>query len=213
MFDVRGWKLGEGTLLYVPKFIENPDELYEESKKLSFTPETVKMFGKISTLKKRQTVDYGVEYSYNAGAKKSIEWEPLALAMKQKLEESLGKVLQQCACNWYLDPEGYISAHVDKSTVLPGGSKKSPPKTIVSLSLGAERIMALRPINAGHEGQDRNMMITLKEANACDALLIALEPGSLVIFDGVVNHAWKHAIPQSDKAKPGERISLTYREF
>jgi alkylated DNA repair dioxygenase AlkB len=47
-----------------------------------------------------------------------------------------------------------------------------------------------------------------------DAIVIDLEPGSLVIFDGVANHLWKHAIPQAENKKvAGDRISLTYREF
>ncbi len=47
-----------------------------------------------------------------------------------------------------------------------------------------------------------------------DAIVLDLEPGSLVIFDGVVNHTWKHAIPQAEnKSVAGDRISLTFREF
>jgi len=43
-------------------------------------------------------------------------------------------------------------------------------------------------------------------------LILELAPGSLVIFNGVLNHAFKHAIPQ-EREETGERISLTYREF
>ena len=43
-------------------------------------------------------------------------------------------------------------------------------------------------------------------------MILELAPGSLVIFNGVLNHTFKHAIPQ-EREETGERISLTYREF
>ena len=153
------------------------------------------------------------EYGYSKTAKASIPWEPLPLAIKQRLEAQLKRTLQQCACNYYLDPEGYISAHSDKSTPING--VKTPPNLIISLSLGSLRQMALRPIRPGHEGDDRNQLVTMADVRReKDAIVLDLEPGSLVIFNGVLNHTWKHAIPQAEnKNVAGHRISLTYREF
>jgi hypothetical protein len=116
--DIKEFKLGEGKPIYIPRWADDPDMLYQEAKKLSFTPEVIPQYGKVAPIKKRKTVDYGLEYGYSKTAKRSIEWEPLALAIKQKLEAQLGRTLMQCACNHYLDPEGYISAHSDKSTWL-----------------------------------------------------------------------------------------------
>jgi alkylated DNA repair dioxygenase AlkB len=213
ILDIRKRKLGEGELLYVPPWADDPDMLYREAKKLSFTPEIVSQFGKAVEIKKRKTVDYGLEYNYSKTAKPSIPWEPLALAIKQKLESQLGVTLQQCACNYYLDPEGYISAHSDKSTPING--IKVAPNLIISLSLGSPRQMALRPIRPGHEGDDRNQLVTMNDVRReKDAIVLDLEPGSLVIFDGVLNHTWKHAIPQAEsKEVAADRISLTYRQF
>jgi alkylated DNA repair dioxygenase AlkB len=210
---VQEYVLGEGKLIYVPGWADDPDMLYREAKKLSFTPEIIPQFGKAVEIKKRTTVDYGLEYSYSKTAKHSIEWEPLALAIKQRLEAQLGRTLLQCACNHYLDPKAYISAHSDKSTPING--IKVAPNLIVSLSLGGERQMALRPIRPGHEGDDRNQLVTMTDVRReKDAIVLDLEPGSLVILDGVLNHLWKHAIPQAeDKKAAGDRISLTYREF
>ena len=75
--------------------------------------------------------------------------------------------------------------------------------------------MALRPIRPGHEGDDRNQLVTMADVRReKDAVVLDLEPGSLVIFNGVLNHTWKHAIPQAEnKSVAGDRISLTYREF
>lgn len=210
---IKNYKLAEGELLYVPNWADDPEMLYREAKKLSFTPEIVPQFGKAVEIKKRKTVDYGLEYGYSKTAKPSIPWEPLALAIKQKLESQLGVTLQQCACNYYLDPEGYISAHSDKSTPING--VKVAPNLIISLSLGSLRQMALRPIHPGHEGDDRNQLVTMGDVRKeRDAIVLDLEPGSLVIFNGVLNHLWKHAIPQAEnKSAAGDRISLTFRRF
>lgn len=211
--DIKEYKLGEGRLIYyVPNWADDPEMLFREAKKLTFTPEIVPSYGKAVTIKKRKTVDYGLEYGYSKTAKPSIEWEPLALAIKQRLEAQLGRTLMQCACNHYLDPEGYISAHSDKSTAIH--DLKVAPNLIISLSLGCTRQMALRPIRPGHEGADRNQLVTMNDVRKeKDAVVLDLEPGSLVMFNGVLNHTWKHAIPMAENKEAGERISLTYREF
>jgi alkylated DNA repair dioxygenase AlkB len=211
--DIRRYKRGEGELIYVPNWADDPDMGYRASQKLSFTPEYVPSFGQTVEIKKRKTVDYGLEYGYSKTAKPSIPWEPFPLAIKQKLESQLGVILQQCACNYYLDSEGYISAHSDKSTLFNG--VKTAPNLIISLSFGSVRQMALRPIRPGQEGNNRNQLVTMNDVRKeKDAIVLDLEPGSLVIFNGVLNHTWKHAIPQSENKVPsGDRISLTYRNF
>jgi alkylated DNA repair dioxygenase AlkB len=211
--NIRKYRLGEGSLLYVPNWADDPDMLCREARKLSFTPEIISQYGKQVTIKKRLTVDYGLTYAYNTTAKASIEWEPLPLAIKQKLELQLARTFQQCAGNHYLDPKGYISAHSDKST--PVSDVLCAPNLIISLSLSSLRQMALRPIVPGHEGDDRNQLVTMADVRRCkDVIVLDLEPGSLVIFDGVFNHTWKHAIPQAEGSNVvGDRISLTYREF
>jgi len=66
--DIKEYTLGEGRLLYVPHWADDPDALYREAKKLSFTPENRTMYGKTNIIE-RQTVDYGLPYSYNKTAK------------------------------------------------------------------------------------------------------------------------------------------------
>jgi alkylated DNA repair dioxygenase AlkB len=209
---ITPYTLGEGQLTYIRNWAADPEMLYREAKKMPFTPEIVTMFQK-STVIERQTVDFGLPYSYNKTAKASVEWEPLALAIKQKLEWQLGRRLMQCACNYYVSPTAYIGAHCDKSTPVNGVS--TAPNLIVSLSLGSPRQMALRPIRPGREGKDSSALKTMSEVRReKDAIVLDLEPGSLVVFDGIVNHTWKHAIPQAEnKSTAGERISLTFREF
>jgi alkylated DNA repair dioxygenase AlkB len=210
--DFKEYALGEGKLIYVPHWGADPVLLLREAQKFPFTPEIVTMFQK-SRVIERQTVDFGLPYNYNKTAKASLEWEPLALAIKQKLESQLGRRLMQCACNRYVSPTAYIGAHCDKSTPVNGIS--TAPNLIISLSLGSLRQMALRPIRPGREGKDSPAFKTMSEVRReKDAIVLDLEPGSLVIFDGIANHTWKHAIPQAEnKRNTGERISLTFREF
>jgi alkylated DNA repair dioxygenase AlkB len=202
--DINEYTLGEGKLIYIPKWADNPDMLYREAKKLSFTPETVTMYGKTNTIE-RQTVDYGLPYSYNKTAKPSIEWEGIAVEVRKRLEAQLGIQLPQCACNQYASPTAYIGAHRDKNTIINGESVE--PKYIVSLSLGSARKMVFIPKEVGMQAPTVESMSKLR-----DALVFELLPGSLVLFSNAVNQNWKHAIPQ-DKTAVGERISLTYREF
>jgi len=202
--DINEYTLGEGKLIYIPRWADDPDALFREAKKLSFTPETVTMYGKTNTIE-RQTVDYGLPYSYNKTAKPSIEWEGIAIEVRNRLEAQLGITLPQCACNQYASPTAYIGAHRDKNTIVNGESVE--PKYIASLSLGSARKMVLIPKEVGMQAPTVESMSTLR-----DALVFDLLPGSLVLFSNAVNQDWKHAIPQ-DKSAAGERISLTYREF
>jgi alkylated DNA repair dioxygenase AlkB len=202
--DIMKYKPGEGELVYVPRWADDPDALYREAKKLSFTPEVVTMYGKTSTIE-RQTVDYGLPYSYNKTAKPSIKWESLAIEIRKKLEAQLGIQLPQCACNQYASPSAYIGAHRDKNTRINGESVE--PRYIASLSLGSARKMIFIPKEVGMKAPTVESMATLR-----DALVFELLPGSLVLFSNAINRYWKHAIPQ-DKSASGERISLTYRQF
>ena len=202
--DIKEYTLGEGKLIYIPHRADDPDALYREAKKLSFTPETVTMYGKTNTIE-RQTVDYGLPYSYNKTAKPSIEWEGVAIEVRKRLEAQLGIRLPQCACNQYVGPTAYIGAHRDKPTIISG--ERVEPKYIVSLSLGSARKMVFIPKGVGMKQPTVESMSTLR-----DALVFELLPGSLVLFSNAVNQNWKHAIPQ-DKTAAGERISLTFREF
>jgi alkylated DNA repair dioxygenase AlkB len=75
-----------------------------------------------------------------------MEWEPLPLALKQKLEQYFKVEFPQCACNEFVDHEAYIGPHHDKATVL--GDEKREPLYIASISLGAMRRMVLTPPDA-----------------------------------------------------------------
>jgi alkylated DNA repair dioxygenase AlkB len=150
------------------------------------------MYGKENTIE-RQTVDYGLPYSYNKTAKPSVEWETLPAEIRNQLERQLGITLPQCAGNRYASPNAYIGLHRDKNTVIGGESVE--PRYIISLSLGSARKMVFVPKEVGMKASTVESMSKLR-----DALVFDLLPGSLVLFSNAVNKNWKHAIPQDKKA-------------
>ena len=202
-------KLSDGVELhYYPRFLDDPERLFLEAEKLSFSEELVTMYAKVSVIRRR-TVDYGLPYTYNATAKPSIDWEPLPLALKQKLEQYFGVDFPQCACNEFVDHDAYIGPHHDKSTIV--NDEKREPLYIASISLGAMRRMVMNPPGAILKG----VPITVSGLSKVPgSRVIELASGSLVLFSNAVNQTWKHSIPKDRKAEvSGKRVSLTYRHF
>jgi len=202
-------KVAEGIeLYYFPQWIADYDRLFLEAEKMSFSDEIVTMYAKQNVIRRR-TVDYGLGYSYNKTAKASIDWEPLPLALKQKLEQQFKMDFPQCACNEFIDHEAYIGPHHDKATII--GDERREPLFIASISLGAMRRMVLTP-------PDANLKGVLPTVNSLSKVpgsrVIELAPGSLIMFSNAFNSTWKHSIPKDLKhLVSGKRISLTYRHF
>jgi len=201
--------VAEGIELhYFPHWIEDPEAVFSEAEKMSFSDEVVFMYAKANVIRRR-TVDYGLAYSYNKTAKPSIEWESLPWALKQMLEQQFGIGWPQCACNEFVDHEAYIGPHHDKATLV--GDEKREPLFIASISLGAMRRMVLTPPGANLKG----VAITVSGLSKVPgSRIIELAPGSLIVFSNAFNSTWKHSIPKDLKALvSGKRISLTYRHF
>src|SRR5579872_2342257 len=195
-------------LHYFPRWIADVDRFFREAEKLSFTDEIVTMYAKKNVIRRR-TVDYGLPYSYNATAKPSVPWEPLPLALKQKLERMFAMDWPQCACNEFIDHEAYIGPHHDKATII--GDEKREPLYIASISLGAMRRMVLAPPDANLKGVPTTVNGLAKVPGS---RVIELAPGSLILFTNAFNRIWKHSIPKDLKhLVSGKRISLTYRHF
>jgi alkylated DNA repair dioxygenase AlkB len=202
-------RLGDAIEVHLyPHWLDDPDRLMPEAEKLSFTDEIVTMFSKANIIRRR-TVDYGLPYTYNPTAKPSIDWEPFALALRQRLEQQFKLALQQCACNEYVDNMAYIGPHHDKATIV--GNERREPLYIASVSLGAMRRMVLTPPDAKLKGVPITVNGLMKVPGS---QTIELPPGSLVLFSNAFNRTWKHSIPMDVKGHvSGKRISLTYRQF
>ncbi len=183
--------VGHSKVIYVPTWVPDPSRLFEELRQhLLFTPERLKMFGKDITVKLRQTANYGRDYDYNKNAKPALPWPtsgPL-MELKSRLESTTGGTYSQCACNLYPNGAATIGVHHDKRG----------PVLIASASFGAERQMGF--CAKGENRFDRSLP------------LVTLASGSLLLFDGDFNRNYKHGIVE-DKSVPGERISVTCRQF
>jgi len=202
-------RFGEKIEIHLyPHWLEDPDRGMTEAERLSFSAETVTMYGKPNVVRRR-TVDYGLPYSYNPSAKPSVDWEPYALDIKQRLDKQFGLNLQQCACNEYLDHLAYIGPHRDHPTLV--GTERREPLYIASVSLGVMRRMVLTPRGPNLKGVPITVNGLMRVPGA---QVIELPPGSLLLFTNAFNQVWKHAIPVDEKGRvSGKRISLTYRQF
>jgi alkylated DNA repair dioxygenase AlkB len=165
-------------LHYFPLWIEDPYGLFLEAEQLSFSDEVVTMYAKKNVIRRR-TVDYGLPYSYNPTAKTSIDWEPLPLTLKQRLEQQFKVDFQLCACNEFVDHLAYIGPHHDEATSV--GGEKREPLYIASISLGAMRRMVLTPPHANLKG----VPITVNGLSQVPgSRVIELAPGTLLAVMG-----------------------------
>ena len=208
MINEKIYKLGNGVEVRLyPEWLRNAREKFAQAEKLSWSNEIVTMFQKQSCIERR-TVNYGLAYTYSKTAKASIDWEPLALELKQNLDSAFGIDWQQCACNEYGTTSAYISPHHDKDTIIDG--EKREPIVIASISLGGQPTMVLTPPGANLKG----VPITVSGLKKVPgSVAIDLPSGSMVLFSNSFNRFWKHSIPKDSKDVAGKRISLTYRHF
>ena len=98
---------------YVQDFFERPDAdaLLEALLSIDMAPEIVRMFG-ADAVTRRRTAQYGVEYGYNARAKKPLSWTPLMQAIRERVKQIAGR-LDGALVQLYPDRETGIGWHRD----------------------------------------------------------------------------------------------------
>ena len=147
--------------------------------------------------------------NYQGDEWKTFHWSPKSLEMKQRVEEELPHFYNQqkmnhCVANYYRHGEDFIAHHSDKDLDLDRNG------AIVSVSIGAERILELR-----------------RRAEPRDITRLVLPHSSMLILGPVTNKYFTHsilAVPKENsddnaERKGGEtgdgdtdaRISLTLR--
>jgi alkylated DNA repair dioxygenase AlkB len=148
-------------------------------------PEIIRMYGR-DTVTKRRSGQYGADYIYNPTAKKSREWTPLMLSIRERLESIAGP-LDGGLVQVYPDGEAGIGWHEDKGK----------PEIIASLSLGAEREFAFG----------------VGPATKCrEVWRMPLAHGSLLLIPGTTNEALKHRLPPARRIRQ-PRVNVTLRRF
>ena len=158
--------------------------------KIDWVNENVMMFGKEIVTKRKVAfyADKGINYTYSHKTKKSSDWTPLLLDLKQLVSDYTQSNYNACLLNLYHNGEEGMGWHSDnEKEIIPNSS-------IASISIGEARKFSFK-----HK--------TTKESQS-----ILLENGSLLEMTGCIQQHWLHALPKSKKAK-GPRINLTFRQM
>jgi len=162
----------------------------ELSNKINWVNETVIMFGKEITTKRKVAfyADKGIQYTYSQKTKQGLEWIPILNELKLDVEKHTFQKYNACLLNYYHDGMEGMGWHADnEKEILPNSS-------IASLSLGADR------------------KFSFKHKISKETVSILLENGSLLEMKGTLQSNWLHALPKTTKVLT-PRINLTFRQM
>ncbi|TGL51571.1 alpha-ketoglutarate-dependent dioxygenase AlkB [Leptospira kemamanensis] len=183
----------DGILFYFPQFLEpKKSQFYFETfqSNIEWKHDEAILYGK-HIITKRSVAWYaekGFSYRYSGTTKTALPWSKDLLELKEEVERETKEKFNSCLLNLYHDGSEGMAWHSDDETSL------KPNSTIASVSLGAERIFRFK-----HKKKN-----TLVE--------VSLEPGSLLLMQGEIQHHWLHSLPKVLKVKR-PRINLTFRQF
>ncbi len=162
----------------------------ELSNKINWVNETVIMFGKEITTKRKVAfyADKGIQYTYSQKTKQGLDWIPILNELKLDVEKHTFQKYNACLLNYYHDGMEGMGWHADnEKEILPNSS-------IASLSLGADR------------------KFSFKHKISKETVSILLENGSLLEMKGTLQSHWLHALPKTTKVLT-PRINLTFRQM
>jgi alkylated DNA repair dioxygenase AlkB len=133
--------------------------------------------------------DENVSYVYSGIRNVPQPWTVPLDEIRKLVENKVGQAFNSVLLNLYRDGSDHLSWHKDDERELGSNPK------IASISLGAERIFALRS--------------TSQNARRLNYELI-LEHGSLMYMAGETQSCWAHCIKRQPKIS-ASRINLTFR--
>lgn len=132
---------------------------------------------------------YGVDYRFSGQLSEAAPVPPLLDPYLDWARAALDPRHNSLLLNWYDAAERhYIGKHRDSDI------DRVPGTDIVTVSLGEQRVMRLRPYRA---------------AGKVD---IPVPDGAVVIIPWATNRAWTHEVPHFARYR-GRRISITLRAF
>lgn len=181
---------------YYPEFLsaEQSAEIYEYIvRNIDLSPTLVKLeSGPVITLGESKCMFVDPELLdvslFPAAHGRRVQWPPILLDLKRRLEEMTGKSFGVCVCIYYADGNSGVDFHTDLVSF-------GDISVIPSISLGAERIFAVR-----------------SKADPEDCREHLLENGSLFIMGPGFQDKYEHALPY-DSSITQPRINLTFRQF
>jgi alkylated DNA repair dioxygenase AlkB len=185
--------LRDGWIIYVPNFYakEIADQLFNLFyQSINWQQGEIKLFGK-KYLTPRLEAFYAEEnksYGYSGQRLITSSFTKELKQIKDIIELKLSIQLNSVLINLYRDGNDSNGWHADDEPELG----KNP--IIASLSLGASR------------------RFDLKHSTTKEKLSLELEPGSLLVIGGELQHYWKHQIAKTKKVNT-PRINLTFRHL
>ncbi len=134
---------------------------------------------------------YGDEnafYHYSGVNHQALPWIKPLLEVREKIGNVCQCAFNSVMANLYRNGLDSMGCHADDEKEL------GLNPTIVSLSLGAERLLKFR-----HQKSKQGVDVVLGQ-------------GDLLIMAGEIQHHWRHELPKTKKPKT-ERINLTFRKI
>lgn len=182
----------DGRLRYVADWLSpaRAEDLFRSlADGVEWQRSSVRLFGREVPQPRRIAFqgDPGVRYRYSGQTWEAESWTPRVAALRDRLVEETGEGFNSVLLNLYRDGSDSMGWHADDEKELG----RDP--VIASVSLGATRRFRLR-----------------SRAKPRRSLALELEPGSLLLMSGDLQHAWQHALPKTRRAV-GPRINLTFR--
>lgn len=184
----------DGELTYYPAFIpaEECRRTFDAlAQDIPWRQEAIKMYGKDIPMPRLTAWigDPGRSYRYSGVTYEPAAWTTFTAELRDRIEQHIGIRFNTVLANLYRDGRDSMGWHADNEPELGANP------TIASISLGAVRRFQLRHKKKPEQRVD-----------------LDLEPGSLLVMAGALQHHWRHGIPKT--ARPvGPRINLTFRNI
>lgn len=187
---------GGGDLVYDPDFIlPNEAKIYLNSLITQVVWEQKSSIIKGVSYKQPRLVawygDPGTTYTYSGSRNDPLNWIPLLLGLKERVERALNVVFNSVLANYYRNGNDSIGSHSDNEKEL------GDDPIIASLSFGSTRTFELKYCD--------------KKKNIPD-IQLELSAGSLLVMRGTTQKFWKHSIPKNLSVKE-PRVNLTFRKI
>jgi alkylated DNA repair dioxygenase AlkB len=146
----------------------------------------IQVFGKAVVQPRLIAWAGGVAYRYSGQTLAPRKWTPTLQALLERVVGATGVVYNHVLLNRYRDGSDHMGMHADDERELG----RCPH--IAALSLGTARRFVL----ADRKSRRRHTLW--------------LEPGSLLVMGGSIQHRWRHGVPKQPHLQT-ERINVTFR--
>ena len=180
----------------IPEFLPGAraGELFAELlEQAAWRGESIRMFGREIASPRRVCWygDAGVGYRYSGNHHGALPWLPQLAQLRQRLLAQTGERFNFVLLNLYRDQNDSMGWHADDESEL------GAEPIIASISLGAERVMRVRPRATLAGARRRSQPIHLPH-------------GSLLLMRGRSQADFQHAVPKC-RDTCGPRVNLTFR--